>query len=179
MQNSQEARNLKSVSVGPVIERLEKWAKTVKQAKRPSPDKRKAVVKAAAKIAASASNTPLWDAAARASSTVAKNLTFTPRPKTEEKVTERARGAEASAKGKTEPASSGKKSMFYAVARGFKTGVFSSWEEANTQVENFSGFRVKKLKSVTKAEQYIAQVQSEPQTVWWVLKNSSDQRRRV
>ena len=40
-------------------------------------------------------------------------------------------------------------------------------------MENFSGFRVKKFKSLGQAEQYIAQVQSEPQTEWWVLKNST------
>ena len=174
MQNSQEARNLEPVSVGPVIGRLEQWAKSVKKAKRPSPVKRKAAVKAAAKIAASASETPLWDEAASAPSAVAKNLTFTPKAiQSDAKGTERTRGAAASAKVKTEPVSSGKKSMFYAVARGFKTGVFSSWEEANAQVENFSGFRVKKFKSVTMAKQYIAQVQAEPQTVWWVLKHST------
>ena len=40
------------------------------------------------------------------------------------------------------------------------------------QVVSFSGFRLRKFKTEARAQQYVADVQAEPQTTWFVLKNS-------
>ena len=57
-----------------------------------------------------------------------------------------------------------------------KPGVYASWQEAKTQVERFSGHRVRKFKLVVSTERYVAQVQGKKQTskvrAWYVLKNS-------
>ena len=58
------------------------------------------------------------------------------------------------------------------MAREFKPGVYTSWEETHIQVENYSGFRVKKLRSAVEARRYVAKAQVNPEKVWYVLKGS-------
>ena len=164
MQNTQEDRDTSNINVGPVIACLDKWARSVKPIKRASPSKRKTVVKAAAKAAPASTKTPLWDAAAAVEVTVAKNLHSafqTPIP-----------DAKHASSGEVSPPKSKKAPTFYGVGRGFVPGVYTSWEEANTQVKNFSGFRVKKFKSATEAERYVDEMQANPGKVWYVLKGS-------
>ena len=60
--------------------------------------------------------------------------------------------------------------IFHGVVRVVKLGVYTSWDEAQVQVLNYSGFRVKKFKSFENSTCYVAQVQREPRTVWYVLK---------
>ena len=170
MQNSQEERIESAVQVGPAIERLDKWAKTVVQVKRVSPVKRKGTVRKTKATSA----TPLWDAAATSAADVARDLNTdfsTPAAQVETKRTER-EAAAAGAEESTRPARTVGKKMFYGVARGFKPGVYASWEEANTQVKNFSGHRVKKFNSRLAAEHYVAEVGEKEKTLWYVLKNS-------
>jgi ribonuclease HI len=45
--------------------------------------------------------------------------------------------------------------MYYAVAAGRKTGVFSTWEEAKAQVNGFEGARFKKFPSHADAETFV------------------------
>ena len=168
MQNTQDARDLSDISMGPVIARLVRWASTVKSVKRASPVKRKPAAEAAKATAAAAGATPLWDAAASADASVARDLNpafNTPLP--DMKSAEHARASPPKSTHK-----SGKAPVFYGVARGFKPGVYTSWDEANTQVKNYSGFRVRKFKSEIEAEHYVAEAQANPQKVWHVLKGS-------
>ena len=67
---------------------------------------------------------------------------------------------------------SGRKPKFYGVARGFKPGVYETWEEANTHVKNYSGHRVKKFRPRKEAEEYVADAQANPERIWYVLKGS-------
>lgn len=67
---------------------------------------------------------------------------------------------------------SGKEPPYYAVARGIKPGIYRSWQEANTQVKNYSGFKVKKFKTMTEAEQSVQEAQANPDKTWHVLKGS-------
>ena len=169
MQNSMEAKNVKDLSVGPVIERLDKWAKTVKKQKRASPVKRKPAVK-------QEPATPMWNAAAEAPAGVTANLNDafqTPAPSTEHGHAAKAPRDSGSSVdiGAAQVGIPGKK-VFYGVGRGVKPGVYASWEEAQAQVLHFSGSRVKRFKSVVSAERYVAQVQAEKRSVWYVLKNS-------
>ena len=46
------------------------------------------------------------------------------------------------------------KQAFYAVARGRRTGVFSTWAEAKSLVDGFAGARYKKFKSRGEAEAF-------------------------
>ena len=167
MQNSQEARDRSHVTVSPVLQRLDKWAKTVKPVRRASPVKRRQParkVKTAA--AAAAADAPLWNAAASPPASVAKDLkpSFDASENGESK---KAAGASAH----TPARSKGK--YFYGVARGFTPGVYASWEEANEQVKNFSGSRIKKFKSEDEAKQWVDEIQANPVVKWYVLKGTS------
>ena len=62
--------------------------------------------------------------------------------------------------------------FFYGVGRGTKPGVYTDSATAKAQVVSFSGFRLRKFKTEARAQQYVADVQAEPQTTWFVLKNS-------
>ena len=168
MQNSGEERDESPIKVGPVLERIDRWAKTVKAVRLVSPAKRRP--KASSKAA---SGTPLWDAAASASTPVAKNLTsdFMKAGGQKATVTESARGAHPD-KGTAGAAKVSGKAVFYGVGRGFKPGVYTSWDEANKQIKNFSGCRIKKFRTRVGAEKFVKELQEEPQVVWWVLKNS-------
>ena len=165
MQDTQEPRNEEDISVGPVLSQLAAWAKSVAPIKRASPVKSKAFKMGAAPAAAGAEN-PMWNAASTKPEEVAKDLNadFAAAP-ADSSVEEKA--IETPAKSK-----SGKKQLFYAVARGFKPGIYTSWEEANTQVKNYSGFKVKKFKTMTEAEQFVQEAQANPDKIWYVLKNS-------
>ena len=168
MQNSGEARDESPIKVGPVLDRMDRWAKTVKAVRLVSPTKRRP--KASSKAA---SGTPLWDAAATASTPVAKNLTsaFEKAGGRKAAASESARGAHPD-KGTAGAAKVSGKAVFYGVGRGFKPGVYTSWDEANKQIKNFSGCRIKKFRTRVGAEKFVKELQEEPQVVWWVLKNS-------
>ena len=168
MQNSQESKDTTALGVGPVIERLDKWAKTVQEFKRVSPTKRKHV----AKRDTAAPATPLWNAASAAPEGVAKNLNAdfsTPAGRESSKAP---RDSGTSVDFEAPAVAIPGKKVFYGVGRGIKPGVYASWEEAQAQVLHFSGSRVKRFKSVVSAERYVAQVQAEKRAVWYVLKNS-------
>lgn len=172
MQNSGEPRNEKPISVGPVLERFDKWAKTVKLVRRVSPAKRKPAGKASSKAAAA---TPMWNAASSAATPTARNLSSAFEGAGgggKSATTESSREKEEGEKSKATAVKTPGKSVFYGVGRGFKPGVYTSWEEANAQIKHFSGCRVKKFRSRLNAEQYVKGFQAEPQVVWWVLKNS-------
>ena len=66
-----------------------------------------------------------------------------------------AAGAKATESWRRSTPKSGKSPSFYGVARGFKPGVYESWEEASAYVKNYSGHRVKKFKSRSEAEQFV------------------------
>ena len=122
MQNSQEDRIESAVKVGPVIERLDTWAKTVSLVKRVSPVKRRGTVRKAAATSA----TPLWDAAASSVADVARDLDFrTPAAQVENKRTESGAAAAAGVEETPRPARTVGKKLFYGVAKGFKPGVMS------------------------------------------------------
>ena len=167
MQNSGEDRDESPIKVGPVLDRMDRWAKTVKAVRLVSPKRRP---KASSKAA---SSTPLWDAAGAAATPVAKNLTsdFDKAGSRKATSTESARGAHPG-KSKAGAANASSKSWFYGVGRGFKPGVYTTWNDANKQIKNFSGCRIKKFRSRVGAEKYVKEMQEEPQVVWWVLKNS-------
>ena len=44
---------------------------------------------------------------------------------------------------------------FYAVARGHKTGVFSTWNEAKKYIDGYNGAKFKKFASHVEAETYV------------------------
>ena len=173
MQNSQEARDRSYVTVSPVLVRLDKWAKTVKSVRRVSPAKRK---KPAAKAAGS--STPMWDAANAAPADVAKNLndSFDASAQDESKSGAKAVGASAGSGSGSSTSMPDKptagKTYFYGVGRGHKPGVYSSWSEANAQVKNFSGSRIKKFKTEEEARQFVDQIQADPVATWYVLKGT-------
>ena len=173
MENSQKDRDNSQVKVSPVLDRLDKWAKTVKSVRRVSPVKRR---QPAAKAAGGV--TPMWDAAGAAPAAVAKDLnsSFDASARTESK-----RGAKAddatpgtgSGVGASMPDKpTGGKSYFYGVGRGHTPGVYKSWNEANAQVKNFSGSRIKKFKSEAEAQQFVDQIQADPVATWYVLKGT-------
>ena len=168
MQNSQEAKDRTDVKVGPVIERLDKWAKTVSEFKRVSPTKRKHI----AKKDTAAPATPLWNAASSAPAGVAKNLNADFNTPAGRESVKEPRDSGTSVDFDAPAAAIPGKKVFYGVGRGIKPGVYASWEEAQAQVLHFSGSRVKRFKSVVSAERYVAQVQAEKRAVWYVLKNS-------
>lgn len=45
--------------------------------------------------------------------------------------------------------------MYYAVAKGFETGIFTSWDECKTHVSGYSGAIYKKFKTESEAKQFI------------------------
>ena len=161
MQNSGEPRNEKSISVGPVLERIDKWARTAKFVRRVSPAKRKPAEKASSKAAAATPTARNLSSAFDGAGGGGKSAT-----------TESSRGKDAGGKSNAAAAKTSGKSVFYGVGRGFKPGVYTSWDEANAQIKHFSGCRIKKFRSRLNAEQYVKELQAEPQVVWWVLKNS-------
>ena len=173
MQNSKEARDLSLVDYGPVVRLFDDWARSVKPVKRVSPMK----LSKRQQRAVSDKGAELWDAASSApDSDTARRLQMQSEPS----------GASTSPESAGPPGESGSsvdmaagpaaeagKKIFYGVGRGFKPGVYASWDEADKQVKNFSGFRVRKFRSRVSAEKYVADVQAEPQTVWYVLKHSN------
>ena len=54
------------------------------------------------------------------------------------------------------------KSSFYAVAKGLKTGVFTSWSDCKVQIDGFKGARYKKFDSREEAEQFVSQAFKTP-----------------
>ena len=46
---------------------------------------------------------------------------------------------------------------FYAVQKGFKTGVFHSWDDCKAQVEKFKGATFKKFSSLKDAERFVVE----------------------
>ncbi|KAJ8575279.1 hypothetical protein ON010_g3931 [Phytophthora cinnamomi] len=48
-----------------------------------------------------------------------------------------------------------KEIWYYAVAVGRRTGVYTDWQEARAQVHGYSGFRMKKFRDHSEAQQYI------------------------
>lgn len=146
-----EERDHSPIKVGPVLERMDKWAKAVKMVRRVSPAKR--TPKASGKATA---GTPLWDAAETAATPVAKNLTsdFENAGGRKSTTTESARGAHPG-KGVAEATKASSKAVFYGVGRGFKPGVYTTWDEANKQIKHFSGCRIKKFRLRVGAEKYL------------------------
>eukprot|EP01089_Gocevia_fonbrunei_P010015 TRINITY_DN22517_c0_g1_i1.p1 TRINITY_DN22517_c0_g1~~TRINITY_DN22517_c0_g1_i1.p1 ORF type:complete len:162 (-),score=44.23 TRINITY_DN22517_c0_g1_i1:165-650(-) len=56
---------------------------------------------------------------------------------------------------KRRSASSSKKGKFYAVARGHKTGIFTSWDVCKEQVNGFAGAKYKSFPTKSEAEQFL------------------------
>ena len=153
-----------------LLERVDRWVKSVKSVRRVSPAKRKPAERASSKTA---SATPMWNAASTAATPTARNLASAfegAGNRGKAVTTESACGTDAGGKSKAAAKNASGKSVFYGIGRGFKPGVYTSWDEANAQIKHFSGCRIKKFRSKLNAEKYVKEMQAEPQVVWWVLK---------
>ena len=173
MQDLQEPRDESILDFGPVVRAFDEWARAVKPARRVSPMKlskrqQRAVSKKGEKLWEASSSVPDAETARRLDLDSDASIRSSA-----SKQSQRSRDSGSSVDMRAAPAEFDGRQIFYGVGHGKKPGVYTSWDVAQQQVHNFSGFRVRRFRSRASAEKYVAAVKAEPRTTWYVLKNSN------